>query len=228
MLRVSPEDGAQAPAPLACTAHRASLTALSSTTSSSWRATLASIPAAPILLWRTPSRHPVGKACVAIVGSAGDAHRRTPDALSWAPLSMHPAAPLLLAHRPSHHPIGEAVSAIVWVGRRTWHDGDRHWYWYWHRWGDWLRASNMVDPAAPRSFVCFPHVWRVHRTIERVDWTDRPRRRHWARRRPWRSRGRRWRWGRWRRWRGSRPHSCYERCCDRATHASCAATILLL
>jgi len=208
--------------------HSLSLTGRSSTASSCGWAALASIPAAPILLWRTPSRHPVGKACVAIVGSAGSTDRRAPNALSWAPLSVHPAAPLLLAHRPSYHPIGEAVSAIVWVGRGAWHDGHRHWHWLWHRRGDWLRASHVVDPAAPRPFVCFPHVRRVHRAIEGVNWSDRPRRRHRARRRPWRSLGRRWRWGRWRRWRGSRPHSCYERRCDRATHTSCAAAILLL
>ena len=200
-----------------------SLTGLSSAAASCWWATLASVLAAPLLLWRTPSRHPIGEACVAIVGSAGSTDRSASSTLARAALSMHPAAPFFLAHRPSHHPIGEAVSAIVWVGRRSYRY--RHWCWHWHwRRGDWLRASNVVDPAAPRPFVCFPHVRRVHRAIEGVNWSDRPRRRHRARRRPWRSR----RWGRWRRWRGSRPHSCNERRCDRATHASCAAAILLL
>jgi len=227
MLRVSPEDGAQAPAPLACTAHRASLTALSSTTSSSWRATLASIPAAPILLWRTPSRHPIGKAGIAIVGSgsSSDAWSAT-GALPWAALSVHPAAPLLLTNGPSRHPIGESVGTVVWIDRCDWHRWRRHRHWHW--WSDRLRASDMVDPAAPRPLVCCPRVWCVHRTVEGVDWTDRPRRRERARRRSWRC----W-WGSgWWSWRRSRRRSGHwsDWCLGRsgATNSPCTAAILLL
>jgi len=218
---------AQAPATLACTAHRASLTALSSTTSSSWRATLASIPAAPILLWRTPSRHPIGKASVAIVGSGSscDAWSAT-GALPWAALSMHPAAPLFLTNGPSHHPIGESVGTIVWIGRCDWHRWKRRRHWHW--WRDRLRASDMVDPAAPRPLVCLPHVRCVHRTIEGVDWTDRPRRRERAWRRSWRRRwGSGW-WG-WRRSRWRSGH--WSGWClggSGATNPPCAAAILLL
>jgi len=206
------------------------LTGLSSTTSSCCWAALASILAAPILLWCTPPRHPVGEACVAIVGSrSSGGGRSATGTLSWAALAMHPAAPLFLAHRPSHHPIGETISAIVWVGRRTRCDGycrKRHRHWHW--WRDWLRAANMVDPAAPRLLVCLPHGWRVHRTIEGVDWTDRPGWRHRALR--LRTRWRLWRrwwgcgwWGRWR----SGLRSCWCRL-GGATDSACTAAILLL
>jgi len=222
LLRVSPEDGAGASAPRV---HRSlSLTRLSSTTSSCWWAALASIPAAPILLWCTPSGHPVGEACVAVVGGRSGAGRSAAGALSRATLSMHPAAPLLLAHRPSHHPIGEAVGTIVWVGRRSWHDGC--WQWHWHRRGDWLRASNVVDPAAPRPLVGLPHVRCVHCAIEGVDWTDRPRRRCRARRRPWRC----W-WGcGWWGWRRSRRRGGLRNNwhLGGATDSTCTAAILLL
>jgi len=224
LLRVSPEDGAGASAPRV---HRSlSLTRLSSTTSSCWWAALASIPAAPILLWRTPSGHPVGEACVAIVGGRSGAGRSATGALSWAALSMHPAAPLFLAHRPSHHPIGEAVGTIVWIGRRSWHDGRRQWHWHWR--GDWLRASNVVDPAAPRPLVCLPHVRCVHRTVEGIDWTDGPRRRDRARGRSWRCWwGSGWRsWRRSRRWSGHWSGWCLGR--SAATNSPCTAAILLL
>jgi len=227
LLRVSPEDGASASAPRV---HRSlSLTGLSSATSSCCRAALASIVAAPVLLWRTPSCHPVRKACVAIVGRAGGADRRATGTLSWAALSMHPAAPFFLAHRPAHHPIGETVSTIVWVGRRTW----PHWH-HWHRWHrhrhNWLWAlwaSDVVDPAAPRLLVLFPHVRRVHRAIEGVDWTGRPRRRHRARRRGRRERPWRCLWGCGRRGRRrSGLRSLW--CLGGATDSTCTAAILLL
>jgi len=228
LLRVSPEDGASASAPRV---HRSlSLTGLSSATSSCWWAALASIPAAPILLWCTPSGHPVGEACVAIVGGRSGAGRSATGALSWAALSMHPAAPLFLAHRPSHHPIGEAVGTIVWIGRRSWHDGRRQWHWHWR--GDWLRASNVVDPAAPRPLVRLPHVRCVHCTIEGVDWTDRPRRRcraRWQRARWQRARRRLW-WGWWGCWRGSRWRSGLRSgwCLGGATDSASLAAVLLL
>jgi len=195
----------------------------SSATSSCWRASLASILAAPILLWRTPSCHPVGKACIAIVRGSDGCDRRATGSLPWAALPMHPAAPLLLAHRPSHHPVGEAVGAIVWVSRRSWRDGHHRWRRRHDRprnWSDWLRASDMVDPAAPRALVCLPHGWRVHCAIEGIDWTARPRRR----RRPrWRRCGRRG-WRRGRRRSGVRNNWCL----GGATDSASAAAILLL
>lgn len=195
-----------------------SLVGLSSTTSSCWRATLASIRAAPLLLGNTPTSHPVGESCIAIVWSSGGDNGSATGCLPRATLSMHPATPFLLANRPSHDPIGEAVSTIVWVGRGGWYDG----HWHQHR-GDWLRASHVVDPAAPRLLICFPHVWRVHCTIERINWTDRPRR--WRRARRWL----RW-WGCW--WRGWRRCRWWSRLnywrLGGATDSTGAATILLL
>jgi len=210
---------AQAPAPSSAPLTEPR-TGLSSTTSSCWWAALASILATPILLRCTPTRHPVGEACVAIVGGRSDGGGRSATgALPWAALTVHPAAPLLLAHRPSHNPIGETISAVVWVGRRTWRDGHhRHW-----DWRDWLRATNMVVPAAPRLLVCFPHGRRVHRTIEGVDWTDRSRWRRRARRRPW---GRGWGCGWWgRRRSGLRRYGCR---LGGATDSACTAAILPL
>lgn len=225
LLRVSPEDGACASAPRV---HPSlSLTRLSSTTSSCWWAALASIPAAPILLWRTPSGHPIGEACVAIVGSrSGGCGRSATGALSWAALSMHPAAPLFLAHRPSHNPIGEAVGTVVWVGRRSWDDGRRQWHWHWR--GDWLGASNVVNPAAPTPLICLPDVRCVHCAVEGVDWTDRPRRRCRARRRPWRCWWGCGRWGwRWSRRRGGLRNN-WLLGGGGATDSACTAAIRLL
>ena len=226
MLRESPEDGASASAPRV---HRSlSLTGLSSTTSSCWWATLASIVAAPILLWCTPSRHPIGETRIAVVGRGGGAGRSATGALPRAALSMHPAAPLLLAHRPSNHPVGEAISTIVRVGRRSWHHGCYwHWHWHWHRHWDWLRASDVMDPAAPRLLVCLPPVRCVHCAVERVDWTDRPRRLCRAlRQRPWRG----WRGRGWRGWRRCRRRSgllsCW--CLGGAADSACLAAVLLL
>jgi len=231
---VSPEDGTRGRQRLSTTP-LTSLTGLSSTAASCWWATLASVPAAPLLLWRTPSRHPIGKACVAIVGRAGSTDRSASSTLllAGAALSMHPAAPFFLAHRPSHHPIGEAVSTIVWVGRRSYRH--RHWCWHWHWWhwrGNWLRASNVVDPAAPRPLVRLPHARCVHCTIEGVDWTDRPRRRCRARRcraRWQRARRRLW-WGWWGCWRGSRWRSGLRNdwCLGGATDSASLAAVLLL
>jgi len=182
--------------------------------------------AAPILLWCAPSRHPVGEARIAVVGRGGGTGRSATGALPRAALSMHPAAPLLLAHRPSNHPVGEAISAVVRVGRRSWRDGNEgHWQWHWH-WRDWLRASDVMDPAAPRLLVCLPPVRCVHCAIVRVDWTDRPRRLCWARRRPWRCRWRGWRrrWRRCRRRSGLR--SCW--CLSGAADSAHLAAVLLL
>lgn len=194
---------AQAPAPSRVhPAHFASQGLSSATSSRRW-APLSSIVAAPILLWRTPSCHPIGKTSIAIVGRAGGADRGATCSLSWAALPMHPAAPLLLADGPSHHPIGKAVCTIVRVGRADWHDGCWRQHWHWHdrhwRWSSW-RAADMVMHATPRLLVCLPHVWCVNCAIEGVDWADRPRGRRGTRRwlRRW-GRGR-WRWRRsWRR-----------------------------
>lgn len=214
--------------------HRSlSLAGLSSATSSCWWATLAGIVAAPVLLWCAPSRHPVGEARIAVVGRGGGTGRSaTAGGLPRAALSMHPAAPLLLAHGPSNHPVGEAISAVVRVGRRSWRDGHWHWhYWHWHwhwHWRDWLRASDVMDPAAPRLLVCLPPVRCVHCAIERVDWTAGPRR-DWlrARRRPWRCRWRGWRRG----WRRCRRRSLLLSCwcwCRVAADSACLAAVLLL
>jgi len=230
-LRASPEDGASAGDPPEVH-HSLSPTGLLRTTSSCWWAALAGIPAAPILLGRTPPCHPIGKACVAIIGRAGDADRSATSSLPWAALSMHPAAPLFFSHRPSHHPIGEAISAIVWVSRSGWHDGcwwherHRHRHRHWRR-SDWARATNMVNPAAPRLLVRLPTFCCPHCAIEGVDWTDWPRRLcRTRRRRLWR-----WRWGRERRrwrwcWRRSGLRSGWH--LSGATDATGAAAVLLL
>merc|ERR1740123_656903 len=195
---------------------------------SCWWATLAGVVPAPILLWCAPSRHPVGEARIAVVGRGGGTGRSATGALPRAALSMHPAAPLLLAHRPSNHPVGEAISAVVRVGRRSWRDWrDGHWHWHWHWQRDWLlRAALSMDPAAPRLLVCLPPVRCVHCAIVRVDWTDRPRRLCWARRRPWRCRWRGWRrrWRRCRRRSGLR--SCW--CLSGAADSAHLAALLLL
>lgn len=200
-LRTSPEDGAGASASQVL--HSLSPTGISSTTSNCWWATLASILAAPILLWHTPPCHPIGKTCVAIVGRAGDADGSATGSLVWAALSMHPATPLLLAHRPSCDPIGKTISAIVWVGRSSWHDGHGRHHRRHRHWSDRLRAADVVHPAAPGLLVSRPSVYCPHCAVEGVDWTDWSRLWNRTRRRPWRS----W-WGcgrrRWRRrWRRS-------------------------
>merc|ERR1712226_1387354 len=80
------EDGANASAPRVL--HSLSLTGLSSTTSSCWWATLASIPAATLLLWHTPSCHSIGEISIAIIGRANDADGSTVGSLPWTALSM--------------------------------------------------------------------------------------------------------------------------------------------
>jgi len=210
---------AQRPALLRCTA-RQTLMGLSSTAPSCWWATLAGILAAPILLWRTPPCHPVCEACIAVVRSAGG-DRSATGALPRAAFPMHPAAPLLLAHGPAHDPVCEAVCTIVWVGWRGRRNGHRlrHWHWHWDR----LGASDVMVLAAPILLVHLPHCRRVNCAIERIDWTDRPRRR---RRTRWRLR--RWRSG-WRSWRWCRGW-CWIRRWGRggATDSSGLAAILLL
>ena len=211
MLRASPEEGASASAPRVH--HSLSLTGLSSTTSSCWWAALASIVAAPVLLWRTPSCHPVGETRIAIVGRAGGADRSaTGGGLPWAALSMHPATPTFLTHRPTGLPVGKTISAIVWIGGRSrrnrhrrWHHWHRHRWWsngHRHRrWSNGPRAPNVVDSAAPRLLVCLPTLWRIHCAIVRVHRTAWPNWLwswlfHWRcwRRCWWRCWWRRWLW----------------------------------
>jgi len=226
---------ALAPAPLRCTTADPHTNGLwpSSTASSCWWAALPCIPAAPILLWRTPPCHPVGKTSIAIVGRAGDADWSATSTLPWAAFSMNSATPLLLAHGPSHDPIGEAIGTIVWVGRAGWHDRCRWQHRHWHRHRQWLRAALVVHPAAPCPLVCCPTVRCVNCAIEGVDWTNGPRRRQGARRqRAWRGARRRWRrrgWGCWRRgWRRSWLRSGRSHAGGHASHPCCATAILLL
>jgi len=92
------------------------LRACSRASSSCWRATLARVPATPVLLGSAPAGHPVGETGVAIIGCACGANWGAADvALTWTTFAVHAAAPLLLANRPAHHPVLKAIGAIVRV-----------------------------------------------------------------------------------------------------------------
>ena len=216
-MALVPEDGTGASAPQV---HHSPN--LSSATSSCWWAGLASIPAAPILLWRTPSCHPIGKASIAIIGRAGCTDWGAAGSLTWAALSVNPAAPFFLWHTPPRLPVGEAICAIVWVYRASWNDGC--WKRHRHRdhWRcDWPWATDMVNPAAPSLLVCLPSGWCVHCAIEGVTT------RWWGARRCWRSGWRCWRWRRRRRWRWSL-RDFWQRRRRRASNPCGSAAVLFL
>jgi len=167
----APEDGTHVPAPeaLPCKSQSPSC---SSATSCRWRASFACILATPRLFRGTPTRHPIGKSCVAVVRRRGGTHWRAPrTSLTRATLTMHAATPGLLAHRPTGLPISEPVGAIVRVSGGCWgnrHHGHRGWR---HDRHDRLRASEVMNPAAPSLFVCSPCTLHTRCTIE---WVNRP------------------------------------------------------
>jgi len=172
----------------------------SSAASSSRWAALACIVAAPILLWCTPPSHPVGETSIAIIRRRGGADGRTSTSLIGAALAMNAAAPLFLSHTPSRLPIGESICAVVWVCRCNWLDRHGRWlnrHGHWH--GQWchIRASSMVNPAAPLTLVCLPCALCIHCTIEGIHRS----RRSWcccgSRCSGWRCRWRRWWWCGW-------------------------------
>jgi len=221
---LAPEDGTHVPMPQTspCTPLRPSS---SSAPSRCWWAALSSILATPSLLRGTPSGHPVGVSCVAIIRRRGGTDRRASTTLARASLAVHTTTPSLLAHRPSGLPVRESIGAIVRVSRPRW--SNRHWWRHYrlHWRQDRLWASEMMHPAAPSLLVCRPSVWAVYCTIERVNWPRRPRLCWWLRgwQRGWRSG---WRRG-WRRGRLSGQRCGWLRC-GTAYAGSRAAEIFLL
>merc|ERR1711976_306185 len=175
-----------------------------------WRATLAGIPAAPILLRSAPTCHPIGKTSVAIVRCACGSNWCASIALSWATLAMNTAAPLLLANRPAHQPILEAIGAIVRVCWRRRHGN---------------LTTEMVMLAAPVLLDRRPS-WvntngAIERNLGRNDWPLRSSDRRW--RGCWRRRWR-WRWRRCRLW----GWDCQQCGCTADVHGAAAEVLLLL
>jgi len=191
---------------------------ISSATTSSGRAPLSSMIAAPGFLGHTPACHPVRKASVAVVRQ-----RRGPTTTCcwWATLSMHLAAPGLLADRPAGLPICKTVCTIV---RVCWP--------HWLRWQDWhndwgssrhLRGTAfVVDPTTPSTLLWRPRRFGINSAIERITgwhWSD------WSHR--WRRGGCRcWEWCWWHSDRQRLRASCGRPGC--ATSANCGAAKILL
>jgi len=206
-----------APRPALTTAHRSR----SSTSASCRGAALPFVRAAPGLLGHRPSRHPISKTCVAIVGIRRG-HAST--SLIWAAFAMNPATPLLLWNRPAGLPIRKPILTIVGI-----------------RWSGRLGRlpTDVVDPAAPLLLALVPTKILTNCTIV---WIDRSHRGRWRcrlrkrpRRRPRRQFDRpcRRRRGRWRgRWRGKRRGRKGGRGLwqsrGRATPANCHTAIILL
>jgi len=225
---LAPEDGTHVPAPQTspCTPNCPSS---SSAPSRCWWAALSSVLATPSLLRGTPSGHPVGVSCVAVIWRRGGTDWRASTALTGASLAMHTTAPSLLAYRPASLPIRESVGAVVRIGGSRW--GYRHrWRRYRLHWRqDRLRASEMMHPATPSLLVSCPSIHGIHCAVEGVHWPRRPglcwRLRGWQRGlRRGRRRGRR---RGWRRGRLS-GQCCGWLRCGAANASSRAAEILLL
>jgi len=163
-------------------------------------AAFACVVAAPVLLWCRPTCHPVGKSGVAVVRRRGGADGRTSTSLIGATLAMDSAAPLFLAHRPACLPIGESICAIVWVCWCNWQNWHGRWLNRHGRWNHWhVRASTMMNAAAPRPLIRLPSALCIHCTVEGINRSRRSRccggSRWW--RSGWRCRWRRWRWRGW-------------------------------
>jgi len=130
-----------------------------------WWATLAAVLAAPILLGEGPSCLPICESSVAVIWQRGGCA----SACSRATFTVHLATPCLLCNRPSCLPVGESIGAIVWISRRwrgyhdrwlhdRWPDNHR-WRnnrWRNNRWRSSGRATDVMDPAAPRLLITSP------------------------------------------------------------------------
>jgi len=185
------------------------------------RTTLALVGATPSFLCYTPSSHPIGISCHAIIWlRCGDA-----TYLARASLAMHPAAPSLLSHGPSYLPVCITIGTIVWVSRSDWCNG-YNWLRRDHNRRRWSgRAPPVVHTATPCLLVFCPCRLWVDCTIE---WVTRGNRARWAW--PWRRGRPGWRCC-WRRgWRRSRWCCGCRRweCCGCASNTCCHAAVLLL
>jgi len=189
----------------------------SSTSSSCWRAPFALVAAAPSFLGHRPTRHPIGKTGIAVVGLR---RRHTSTSLIRATFAMNPAAPFLLGHRPACLPVSEAILAVVRICRG----------WRLRR-----LTTNVVDPAAPLLLALVPRkvlpdsavVW-----IDRANGSGRCCRRRRPRRIHQDRPCRRWR-GRWRgrrrgKRRGRKGRRGLWQSCGRAAPTNGHTAILLL